>query len=216
MCTPYTASVYSVRMSTVKHRVLDAAKTLYAESGTAGLSMRKVAKLAGVSTMASYRHFANREHLLHHLQVHAYEIYTALIEPQLAIDDPWEAVRYGAEAYLKFALEDTAWFKIAFMATEEFKGLRGLTKDGEALIEGSFRIPMTVFGRAVGDENASSEVIRGWAHMHGLIALHLADRLRFFLPSEEDFVRHFRREMEHYLAELRKRYPSPEKAMAAR
>ena len=47
-----------------KDRILDAARDLFVERGEAAVTMRAVAGLAGVSTMAAYRHFPNREALL--------------------------------------------------------------------------------------------------------------------------------------------------------
>lgn len=203
MCTAYATIVYTVRMSDVKRRVLEAAKTLYAENGYAGLSMRKVAKTAGVSTMASYRHYENKDHLLHALQVHAFEVYVhKYLRPLLSIDDPWDAALASMMAYGAFALEDSAYFKIAFMATDQIKGLKTLTDEGKASIEEAFRIPLMLTTKVVGKEAGMQETIRAWSMMHGLLALHLAGRLRFM---QVDFVEYYRVQVERYVEELRAR-----------
>ena len=44
-----------------KDRIFDAARAILDHEGIEGLSVRKVAARAGVSTMAMYRHFAERE-----------------------------------------------------------------------------------------------------------------------------------------------------------
>jgi AcrR family transcriptional regulator len=196
-------------MSDVKQRVLEAAKTLYADGGYAGLSMRRVAKEAGVSTMASYRHYENKEHLLHELQVHAFALYIEkYLRPLLEIADPWQAVRESQRAYGRFALDDTAYFEIAFMATDEITGLKALTEEGRATIEEAFETSVEITRRAVGAEHALKETLRGWAMMHGMLALHLAGRLKFLDVEFTDF---YESEMDEYFERLNKAHARGEK-----
>lgn len=193
--------VYSVHVVDVKRRVLTAAKRLYAKKGYAGLSMRKVAEAAGVSTMATYRHYENKDHLLHELQVYAFSRYTAkYLRPLLEIEDPWEALRGCLSAYCRFALDDGAYFKIAFMATDEIQTLKELTAEGKATIEEAFRIPLQITANAVGEEHALAETTRGWFFMHGMVALHLAGRLRFM---NVDFDTYVEAELDRYHATMR-------------
>ena len=58
MCTPYTAAPLT------RAAVLDAALAVAEREGLEGLSMRVVAREVGVSTMALYRHVANKGDLL--------------------------------------------------------------------------------------------------------------------------------------------------------
>ena len=106
------------------------------------------------------------------------------------------------KAYGRFALEDTSYFKIAFMATDQIKGLKTLTDEGQASIEEAFRIPLQLTTSAVGKEAGMDETIRAWSMMHGLLALHIAGRLQFMTV---DFAEHYDKEVEHYFEQLRDR-----------
>jgi AcrR family transcriptional regulator len=96
-----------------KHRIFAAARTVLDQKGIEGLTVREVARRAGMSPMAMYRHFADKGELL-----------DALVEDGLAA---WEkmarAIRAGdpmvwleqlAEAYLDFALSKPHRFDSAF------------------------------------------------------------------------------------------------------
>src|SRR5262245_57255125 len=48
----------------LRNALIQAGKTLLAEEGVAGLELRKVARAAGVSHAAPYRHFADKQALL--------------------------------------------------------------------------------------------------------------------------------------------------------
>src|SRR5262245_56437886 len=61
------AFVYAVHMSprpATADRILRAARNLFEREGATGVSMRRVAAAVGLSPMAIYRHFPNREALL--------------------------------------------------------------------------------------------------------------------------------------------------------
>ena len=192
-------------MGGVKQRILEAAESLYTEDGAAGLSMRKVAKRANVSTMASYRHFENKRALLHHLQVRGFAVYASLQEAIPPSPDPWATVRESTRAYIRFALEHPEYFKIAFMATDELGELKGLTEKGRAVIEGTFQRPVAwLIAAGVPAEHAQAEVVRAWAVMHGLVALHLAHRLDFL--QVDDFEAFAMAEMDRVCLEMRARY----------
>lgn len=57
--------LYAVHMS--KDRIFMAAKSVLEQEGVSGLSIRKVARRAGVSPMAMYNHFADKNALLNAL-----------------------------------------------------------------------------------------------------------------------------------------------------
>lgn len=59
--------VYAVHMTEVGtgERIASAAAAIVAEEGAKAVTIRRVAAAAGVSAMATYRHYSNREELLH-------------------------------------------------------------------------------------------------------------------------------------------------------
>lgn len=64
MSTLYTSRVYGVDMSETGALLAGAALAILREEGAQAVSMRRVAAEVGVTAMATYRHFPNRDALL--------------------------------------------------------------------------------------------------------------------------------------------------------
>lgn len=93
---------------------LSAARELLEENGSAGLSLRAVARRAGVSPTAPYRHYADRDALVSAVGGQGYRElagYLAAAHPEPATADDLAAV---AVAYVLFALEHPALFRVMF------------------------------------------------------------------------------------------------------
>jgi AcrR family transcriptional regulator len=68
MYTPYTFRVYTVHiMDTTSQKIAAAARRLLDKHGADGVTMRKVASAVGITPMALYRHYPNRDGLLNTL-----------------------------------------------------------------------------------------------------------------------------------------------------
>lgn len=83
-----------------------------AEDGISGLSLRAVTRRVGVSATASYRYFADREHLLAAIATSGvWELTTELETADKTSSQPLAA---QATAYLSFALENPALYRLIF------------------------------------------------------------------------------------------------------
>jgi AcrR family transcriptional regulator len=104
-CTLYTMG---------KDRIFNAAKTVLEKDGVLGLSIRSVAEAAGLSPMAIYRHFENKDALVNALMLDGFvaweEIAGSIREP-----DPLRWMEKGLEAFLAFALKQPHRFDAAFL-----------------------------------------------------------------------------------------------------
>ena len=99
----------------VRGRVLNAAVKIIDRDGLAGVSMREVARAAGISHQAPYHYFEDREGILAALAEEGFKILLLRIQP---IVDAKEAavdrfVRAG-QAYVEFALDHPALFRVMF------------------------------------------------------------------------------------------------------
>lgn len=86
-------------------RLRAAARTILVAEGAAAVSIRRVATEVGVTPMATYRHYANREALLGAV---AEECFAELTERWAAgevVEDPLSRLMELLDAYLDFALE---------------------------------------------------------------------------------------------------------------
>jgi AcrR family transcriptional regulator len=88
------------------------------EHGAAGLSLRAIARDAGISVSALYRYFAHRDDLLTDLLVRAFDDQADTVEAAAreADADPGAAVVAGLRAYRRWAVRHPAEFGLAYGA----------------------------------------------------------------------------------------------------
>jgi AcrR family transcriptional regulator len=97
-----------------KDKIFAAAKAVLRKQGASALSIRSVAGEAGMSPMAMYRHFKDKDALLNALMQDGFvaweQIARSLREP-----DPMRWIEKGFEAFLAFALKQPHRFDAAFL-----------------------------------------------------------------------------------------------------
>jgi AcrR family transcriptional regulator len=96
-----------------KGRIFAAAKTVLNREGLPGLTIRKVAHHAGLSPMALYRHFADKDALLNALMEDGLAAWEKIAR-SIRAADPIEWLEALAEAFLDFALTEPHRFDAAF------------------------------------------------------------------------------------------------------
>ncbi len=97
----------------LKNALLDAAEQVIDEEGIPAVTMSKVAKLAGVSSGAPYRHFDDRVALLRALSERAQaQLSARVVEILREAPDPLEGFRRTGVAYVLFAVENPALFRV--------------------------------------------------------------------------------------------------------
>ncbi|MFE0777358.1 TetR/AcrR family transcriptional regulator [Streptomyces sp. NPDC058861] len=158
---------------------LRAARELLEEDGSAGLSLRAVARRAGVSATAPYRHYADREALVSAVAAEGYrelaEDLTAA-RPAPSTPDDLAAV---AVAYVRFALEHPALFRAMFAepcdptSEERVAATAAISAYVHGVVRDAFP--------GVDDPDALATTV--WALVHGLAFLHLDGKLDTSAPE---------------------------------
>lgn len=99
----------------VRGRVLNAAVHVIDRDGLAGLSMREVARAAGISHQAPYHWFEDREAILAALAEEGFKILLLRLEPIVDAKEPAvdRMVRAG-QAYVEFAIDHPSLFRVMF------------------------------------------------------------------------------------------------------
>jgi AcrR family transcriptional regulator len=148
------------------------------EDGETELSLRAVARRAGVSPAAPYRHYADREALVSAVAVVGYrELAERLAAAHPSPSTP-EQLSSVAIAYVQFALERPALFRIMFGEPcdrdydERVAATATVSQYVRAIVQRTF--PQA-------DPNALATAI--WALVHGLAFLHLDGKLDASTPS---------------------------------
>src|SRR5580704_14730585 len=96
-----------------KERIIIAAKAVLGTQGAGGLTVRKVADEAGLSPMAMYRHFANKDALLNALMEDGLAAWEQIAR-SIRIQDPLKWLTALGDAFLEFALAEPHRFDAAF------------------------------------------------------------------------------------------------------
>lgn len=184
-------------------RILRAARALFEREGAGAVSMRRVAAAAGVSPMAIYRHFPNREALLKRIGDDSFDEIARHWRARSRGGDPLSRVVSLQRIYLDYALAHPHLFDHAFLARradarrypEDFRAGRsptlGVAADAvqDAIAAGQLR-----------SDDPWDVAITLWAHTHGLVALYRAGRFSY---DEAEFRRFYDTSLERLLDGLR-------------
>jgi AcrR family transcriptional regulator len=190
MCTLHTLDqgVWAVSTSArssyhhgdLRNACLHAAWGMLAEGDVASLSLRAVARRAGVSANAPYRHFADKDALLTAVVARGYD------ELRLALATADEGARPGEHhvdmgiAYVHFALDHPAVFRLMFS--------NSCRSDPE--VQSAALSTAMVLARRVMAVTPATEVdtvlMASWATVHGLATLILDGRVAPRGPAKLD------------------------------
>ena len=141
-----------------------AADELLAAQGLAGLTLREVARVAGVSHAAPYHHFANLDELLAAVAARSFEMLGAAMADAASVPDAREAMLRIGDAYVAHARAQPAHFRLMFGP------LLARKKEFPALAEAARASFMQVLQAA--ERYAPGEgALTGWSLGHGFAHL---------------------------------------------
>jgi AcrR family transcriptional regulator len=184
-------------------RILRAARDLFERGGAEAVSMRRVAQVVGLTPMAIYRHFPNREALLKRISDDSFD----------EIARHWLARNRGGDVlarvialqriYLDYALAHPHLFDHAFSARRT--NARKYPEDFRAGLSPT----LTVAAEAVAEamqagllrkDDVWDVAMTLWAHTHGLVALYRAGRFSY---DEVQFRRFYEASLQRLLDGLK-------------
>jgi AcrR family transcriptional regulator len=158
--------------------LVSAALELLEESGETELSLRAVARRAGVSPAAPYRHYADREALVSAVAAVGYrELAQRLAAAHPSPSTP-EQLASVAIAYVQFALERPALFRIMFGEPCD--------RDNDERVEATAAVSAyvrSIAQRTFPQADAEAIATAIWALVHGLAFLYLDRKLDASSPS---------------------------------
>ena len=147
----------------LRRQLIAVGEEVLAERGLAGLSLREVARRLGVSHNAPFKHFASREALLAAMAEQGFEDLAARLAGAM-VGDPLAAMTGRALAYVTFALERPAVFRLMFGGQVDAAQHPALAERAEASLRG---ITRHIAG-AYGEEALDEATLSAWAFVHGL------------------------------------------------
>lgn len=153
----------------LRDSLLDAAVQLLAQNGAQALTLREVAKAAGVSHAAPYHHFPSREHLLAALAAQAFAGLAAAMAAADADDARSQGLRLMdiCEVYVEFARARPAQFRLMF---GPLLAQKSRYPDLQQAAEAAFNV-LVMAATAFDAERGPELALTGWSLAHGLANL---------------------------------------------
>jgi AcrR family transcriptional regulator len=172
----------------LRRALVDAASKIVAKEGVAAVTLREVARLAGVSHNAPYRHFESLSALLAAVATEGFEEFGArLREAAENEDDAKQRRNVIGRAYLRFALDNPKLYLLMFGAEldkSEHAELRAAADEAFAVLTDT----LTRAGKA-----NRADAINAWAFVHGLAHLVLDKQIKASDPAVADLLGSARR-----------------------
>ncbi len=167
----------------LRDRILDAARTLFAEQGYDAVTMRKIAEKIEYSPTAIYFHFKDKQALLQELCDTDFGALAHEFRKIARIADAIERLRRIGRAYVEFAIAYPNHYRLMFMTPSK----ASLQPEGSRLARGNPEEDAYAFLRTTVAEAIASGRLRNeltdpdlvsqmvWAGTHGVVSLHISN-----------------------------------------
>lgn len=176
--------------ASLRRVILDHARHLLVAHGYDALSMRKIAGSVGCSATSIYLHFDNKDALTHALISEGMTaLHDALSAAAEGVEEPAERLAALSRAYVRFGLQNPEYYEVMFQlhpermarypAEDYRRARRNVELFGETIAAGVEAGALT----APNPPEVASAVL--WTALHGLVSLHLAERMDVRLAGDE-------------------------------
>jgi AcrR family transcriptional regulator len=165
----------------LRNVLLGAAIEVIAEEGPKGFTLREIARRAGVSHNAPYRHFRSKEELIAAVAAQGFrELDQALRAAVRELSGPRDRLKASGLAYVAFALRRPAHFAVMFDAPVGSRESRERTEAAEAAFGNLMK---AVTDWLAEDKRTSDDpfdrALIAWSLVHGIAKLAIAGRFPF-------------------------------------
>lgn len=158
----------------LREDIIEAASRLLADPAAPPLSLRSVAREAGVAATSVYLHFDDVESLLLAVVEHRFsEMVRLLVAAEEGLTDPCAILRAGVLAYCEFGLAHPGHYRVMFadplpVATD------AADYPGHAAFSGLVAHVAACIGCEPGDEEAWRTAVMLWQLNHGTVNLRIS------------------------------------------
>ena len=196
-------SINSYHHGDLRHALIEAAISLVNEKGPNALSLREVAKRAGVSHTAPYRHFQDKNALLGAI---ARQGFIALARRMQAVakkypEDPRKQIIEAGVAYVELALQSPEISQLMFGGyIDQDSCSEELMEDGDKAFEGLLQIIRN--GQNTGlyiEQDTRFLALAVWSVAHGLAMLIAGGQLPEELTGTEDQINYLSRTLGSFM-----------------
>lgn len=173
-----TAKISSYHHGDLARALLEATLQLLQDKGPESISMREVARQAGVSHAAPAHHFGDKSGLLRAAAIEGLNILETDLTAAIAVsgkaDDPTQTLAAAGEAYIRFAVQNPGAFNLMYQSQQVNRNnpdYQTAAQAARSQIEASVR---NFLGERASAAQVQSLVTALWSQVHGFSCLLLA------------------------------------------
>lgn len=171
----------------VGRALVQAAHEVLAEEGPFGLTVRRVAQVAGVSTMNVYSRFGGKDGLIEQLFIDGFTRLGERMKSRELTDDPLDDLRECGLEYRRWALENPTYYMVMFDTVVPDWRPSPIAEDVAHLaLQGlAGQVQRAIDSGQLQATDAMSLAVSFWATSHGLISLEMrvTSRYKFDWPA---------------------------------
>lgn len=180
---------HSYHHGDLKTTLLEAALKMLRSTPPNEISLRELARTAGVSQAAPYRHFKNKEELLVALAIQGFEIKLGYIKESMEAHshEPLQMYYHSGLSYFKMGLKHPQHFKLMFSSDfipneERPELMQAATKTFILFAE---MIGLCQKSQIIGSGDPYQIALNCWTVIHGFTVLYAERRLECFGINED-------------------------------
>jgi Transcriptional regulator len=177
----------------LRRALVDAARRLLEAEGPSALSLRAVAREAGVSPAAPYHHFKDKAELLDAVAHEGWEILNARMREAKATEQGRQQLTALGLAYVCFAREHPALYRVMYDAARDKEALPMDTRGSED--DSAYCMVRATMVEHGADPSAETDLelatIASWCAAHGLaemVGFKQFEHMREVLGGERPFI----------------------------
>ncbi len=175
----------------LKLALIEAGISILNRDGYEAFSLRKVAKECDVSQTAPYRHFKDKEELIHAMIMHVMQQFNQSLEQAVKKypDDPKSQLSEMGVAYIRFFVDNPEYLRLIFLNKRPDMDKLGECPEYE-ILEGhpfaTFFNALENYAKHAGDTGMDTDqlMLYSWGLVHG-IAILIANRE---IPYQKDYM----------------------------
>ncbi len=168
----------------MKKKILECAKTIYLNEGYKNLTLRKVAKCAGISATAIYRHFDNKDDLILSILSEGFLLLDCFISKAVKnANTPKERLLFALRGFMEFALKYPSFYELMFMSKVQIGEIMRSNDEKYQQMRATFfiisdRVRECMDEGVMKKGDVMKSTFKLFALSHGTISLYIADRIR--------------------------------------
>ena len=153
----------------LRDALVRSARTILERDGLPALSLRGVARAAGVSPAAPYHHFPDKQALRDAVAEQGFDALTSAMTTRMAKKkDPQARLEASGVGYITFAVENPALFALMFGAGQQLSANAAVTQAGQR----AYAVLAAAVAATSADGSADPLVcLRLWGLVHGVAKL---------------------------------------------